>query len=325
MKYLENTLKSLAGLMFLITVFTCGYYITMWMDIGNPLIRQLAGSLAGILVSISIMAILRLCFQEKFTEHHHNHPAILNAFNEVAKGNFNVLLETGNGPHDEIIVAFNKMVRDLGSLENMRQDFIDNVSHEFQSPLTSIGGFAELLQNEHNPHYAKIIENEAKRLSKLSENLLKLSSLENVDLTKQNYRLDKQIRSIILMFEPQWTQKNITIDLDLEAFEYNGNEELLSQVWINLIQNAIKFTKSNIEITLKNNLLTIKDDGIGISDEDKIHIFEKFYKVDKARSRELGGNGLGLSIAKKILELHNATIDVKSEIEKGCEFTINLN
>jgi signal transduction histidine kinase len=133
------------------------------------------------------------------------------------------------------------------------------------------------------------------------------------------------LQQIALLLEPQWSAKNIILEVDLQKTIVNADADLLSQVWINLLNNAIKFTNSTIIITLRNNEISITDNGAGISDEDKLHIFERFYKVDKARDRSLGGNGLGLAIVKKIVELHGFSIAVNSEIEKGTQFTIRLH
>lgn len=263
------------------------------------------------------------------------HDILLNAFKQVSHGNFNIFVESNpNDPHSEIVDAFNEMVKNLGSLETMRQDFISNVSHEIQSPLTSIKGFAALLKNddllpEERRRYAEIIEAESQRLSSLSDNLLKLSVLDNEKkpLNIRKYRLDLQLQSVALMLEPQWSAKNITLEADLEKTTINGDEELLSQVWVNLLHNAIKFTPDggSIKITADNEKVTISDTGCGIGKEDLPHIFERFYKADKARDRSLGGNGLGLALVKKIIDLHGFSIDVESEENKGTQFTIRLS
>jgi signal transduction histidine kinase len=262
----------------------------------------------------------------------------LDAMKRITQGDFSVVLEVGkNDPFSELAETINKMAHELGTIENLRQDFIANVSHEIQSPLTSISGFAELLRNkditvEERTHYIDIIEAESKRLSNLSDNLLKLSSLDAdaTPLSLSKFRLDKQIQSSILMLEPQWSDKNLDISLELEPISVLGDENLMAQVWINLLHNSIKFTPNGgtINTILSNGehevVCRIADNGIGISEEDKLHIFERFYKVDKARDRNLGGNGLGLSLVKKIVELHKGSIHVESEVGKGTVFRINL-
>jgi len=220
----------------------------------------------------------------------------------------------------------------------MRQEFVSNVSHEIQSPLTSIKGFAQVLRNnnlseEERVHYLNIIETESTRLSKLGDNLLKLATLESdqVELQLKNYRLDKQIRSTILSLEPHWERKNIKFEIFMDEVEIIGDEGMLNQVWTNLIHNSIKFTEENGQIKIYLSQVQDKvefkiiDTGIGIDEEEQLHIFERFYKADKARARSIGGNGLGLSIVKRIIEVHKGSIGVQSELGNGSTFTIYLS
>jgi two-component system, OmpR family, phosphate regulon sensor histidine kinase PhoR len=225
----------------------------------------------------------------------------------------------------------------LGQMENMRQEFISNVSHEIQSPLTSIRGFAQALRDDQlspaeRHHYLEIIETESKRLSRLTDDLLKLSSLdaEQVKFEPQPYRLDKQIRSVILTCEPQWRDKSIEVEASLDEITINADADLLNQVWMNLLHNSIKFTPASGAISVSLHPqgerveFRIADSGIGISPEEQVHIFERFYKADKSRTRSAGGSGLGLAIVKKIVDLHHGTIDLASEVGKGTTFTISL-
>jgi signal transduction histidine kinase len=264
--------------------------------------------------------------------------AVIDAMDKIARGDFDVAIEEGSyGPFDAIVDSVNKMAGELGSMEQLRQDFISNVSHEMQSPLTSIRGFAALLKNdgitpERRDHYLEIIETESKRLSNLSCNLLRLSSLESGGeaLSKREYRLDRQIENAALMLEPQWSGKNLNMDAELERLVLRADESLMSEVWINLLHNAVKFTKpgGSITIALRQEgdeiCCQISDTGEGIAPSDQMHVFERFYKADKARDRSLGGNGLGLSIVKKIVDLHGGRIELESEPQKGATFRIYL-
>src|SRR5699024_9032096 len=211
-------------------------------------------------------------------------------------------------------------------VEEMRQQFISNVSHEIQSPLTSISGFARALKNEEltrkeREHYLTIIESESKRLSNISDNLSKLTYLENEnhDFVLKKYRLDQQLQRIVLASEVQWQEKHIDMELHMEETWLTADEELLNQVWMNLVSNAIKFTEDHGKVSMEvvegeaEITVNITDTGIGISEEEKLHVFERFYKADKARTRHKSGSGLGLSIVKKILHLHDATIQVESD------------
>jgi signal transduction histidine kinase len=231
----------------------------------------------------------------------------------------------------------NQMAEELTLREKLNQEFISNVSHEIQSPLTAIKGFTHVLRNpeltstERN-HYLDIIEKESNRLSNLSTNMQKLSWLEeiNTDLKKQNFRLDQQIREVVLTMEYHWSRKDIELSVQLQEVQCLANEELLSQVWMNLLDNAIKFTPSHgqIQIELTNTLIglvvKIKDTGIGMTEEEQIRIFERFYKSDRSRNRQKKGSGLGLSIVQKIVELHHGKISVSSVPTEGTTFTVTL-
>lgn len=262
----------------------------------------------------------------------------IEAMDRIAHGDFSVFVPVDEqNPFSEISESVNKMARELGTMENLRQSFISNVSHEIQSPLTSISGFAALLKNdaltpELRAHYIDVIETESKRLSRLSDNLMRLSMLENgaQPLTVTSFSLDKQIQNAVLMLEPQWTDKNLDVSVALEKTPFSGDEGLLSQVWVNLLHNAIKFTPEGgqIIVTLEKTeggvVCRVADSGPGIAEEDLIHIFERFYKADKARDRVLGGSGLGLSLVKKIVELHGGTVTAQSELGKSSTFTVTL-
>lgn len=258
------------------------------------------------------------------------------AMKVVGQGEYNVQVE--HAANDEIGLLtknFNQMTKELNKIETMRQEFIASVSHEIQSPLTSIRGFSaalkdDIVSEDKKIQYLTIIEKESTRLSQLSSNLLKLASLdsEHQTLMLKQYRLDEQIRHVVMALEPQWTKKNIEIDLDLSNVQIEADQDLLEQVWLNLITNAIKYTSEHgfvkISVYLKNEeiFVKVKDNGIGISQEDQKYIFESFYKVDK--SRTLKGSGLGLAITKKIARLHEGAIHVESKSDQGTTFTVTL-
>jgi signal transduction histidine kinase len=234
------------------------------------------------------------------------------------------------------------MARELGTMEGQRQEFISNVSHEIQSPLTSIIGFTNLLKDpslseQQRLRYLTIIETESRRLSRLSDNLLRLSALDSDDSTleRSRFALDEQLRSVIVMLEPQWSARQQTLTMDVEKLEITADRELLEQVWINLLHNALKFTPKGGTIAVRlthdidgdgvgRGVCTVTDTGDGIAPGDLPHIFERFYRADRARDRALGGNGLGLPLAKRIVELHGGAITVKSDPGKGATFSVYL-
>ena len=273
-------------------------------------------SLLGLLLFTGVASIIRLIaarYSKNLREHHGMQSQLLNALTRIAQGDFDVFVDIeDNFVYSDIAEGINKIAKELGSMEQLRQDFISNVSHEIQSPLTSIRGFAAILKN--------------------GANLLKLSALETggEPLSFKEFRLDKQLEEVALMLEPQWSARNIALEADLDKVTIQGDDGLLSQVWVNLLHNAIKFTPEGgmIRVELKSDQTNVTcriiDTGIGIAPEDQIHIFERFYKVDKSRDRALGGNGLGLSLAKKIVELHDGHISPQSEIGKGTTFNVTL-
>lgn len=292
-----------------------------------PILFFLIGSiLLGFVVTLCVGKVIIQPLQ-KFSK----------AFDEIARGNFEYRLSK-DAKFDEInqmAEKLNAMAFDLGHIETLRSDFVANVSHEFKTPLATIEGYATLLQNdsltkEKREYYLdKILEN-TRRLTGLSTHVLTLSKLENQGnfIEHHEFRLDEQIRKAILMLEDKWSEKNIAFDLELPKQMYDGNEALLIQVWINLLDNAIKCSYENgiIHVSLKEidqkKIIMIQDEGIGMSLEVQKHIFEKFYQGDLSRQSE--GNGLGLALVKRIIELCHASIEVKSEEGKGATFIVAL-
>lgn len=293
-----------------------------------------------ILVVIVIIRVRKIALKRKWPPEDDIIAPIIEALEKISAGDFNIRLNKKSQTNkmlNELSSTVNKMALELGQLEDMRQEFISNVSHEIKSPLTSIKGFAEALESKEisfstKKHYLSIIKQESNRLSRLSDNLLRLASLESevVKLKPSLYRLDEQIRDLILSFEPQWLEKEIEMELFLDEIKITADRDLLSQVWSNLISNSIKYTpiggKVKLYLSIQGSQIVfkIKDNGIGISSEDQTHIFERFYKTDKSRQPVHKGSGLGLAIAKKIIELHQGKIEVLSELKKGTTFVIYL-
>lgn len=257
------------------------------------------------------------------------------AHEQVQEGDFSVRLPDNQpGEMGELMRSFNDMTEALGSTAYLQKDFISSISHEFKTPIASIRGFAKLLQmpgltEEQRAEYINLIAQESDRLSRLSETLLRLSALEQqtalASLT--TFTLDEQIRQVILRLEPAWSQKDISWQLELQEVSITSDQELLNQVWVNILQNAIKFSPEGSDIEVRvfrdgNAIVEIQDHGCGMSEEAQKRIFDKFYQADKSRRQE--GVGLGLSLVKRIVDMMGGTITVTSKLEEGSTFRVEL-
>lgn len=259
------------------------------------------------------------------------------AMRKVAGGDFTVRLDCTSKIRDvrEVYGSFNTMVKELGNTETLQTDFVSNVSHEFKTPINTIEGYASLLQDsqltdeQKNAYIDKIIFN-TRRLSDLVGNILLLSKVNNqtISLKASTFRLDEQVRQSILALESKWEKKEIEFDIDLDEIEYTGYENLLSHVWLNLIDNAVKFSPQNGQIRIRLKQLagsvtfSIWDNGLPIPEADIDRIFNKFYQGDNSHASE--GNGLGLALVRKIVAAAHGTINVTSSEDAGTEFVVAL-
>lgn len=259
------------------------------------------------------------------------------AMRKVAGGDFTVRLDCTSKIRDvrEVYGSFNTMVKELGNTETLQTDFVSNVSHEFKTPINAIEGYASLLQDsqltdeQKNAYIDKIIFN-TRRLSDLVGNILLLSKVNNqtISLKASTFRLDEQVRQSILALESKWEKKEIEFDIDLDEIEYTGYENLLSHVWLNLIDNAVKFSPQNGQIRIRLKQLagsvtfSIWDNGLPIPEADIGRIFNKFYQGDNSHASE--GNGLGLALVRKIVAAAHGTINVTSSEDAGTEFVVAL-
>lgn len=260
------------------------------------------------------------------------------ATKRIASGDFNVKLNIKQkGELGTLVRSFEDMMNGLQQLEQMRKEFVANVSHEIQSPLTSISGYARALKQAGIPEnersrYLDIIIAEAERMSKMSDGLLKLSLLESQSQQLQlaPFSLDEQIRRVIVAIQPQWSARNIRFELHLKPVHVMADYDLLSQVWTNIIGNSIKFSADSgiIDIAIRQEskqvTVRIADTGIGIAPEDQKRIFERFFKADRSHSRKYSGSGMGLAIAKQIVSLHQGDIRVESKPGHGTAIIVTL-
>lgn len=262
---------------------------------------------------------------------------LIEATRLVSKGDFSVRLTEDEryGEMNELMRSFNHMTQELGNTELFRKDFINNFSHEFKTPMVSIRGFARQLQREdltpeQRREYTDIIISESERLANMAGNILLLTKLENQTIIseKTRFRLDEALRTALLLLEKDWSQKNLELSLSLEETWCVGNDELLSHVWQNLLSNAIKFSPDGGELSLvclsspEGVWVRVGNQGEGMDEETLKRIFEKFYQGDSSHSSR--GNGLGLPLAKRIVELSGGSIHAESSIGMGAVFTVRL-
>ncbi len=263
---------------------------------------------------------------------------LIKATEEVKAGNFKVQLPCERTPVSEmghLMESFNEMVRELDGTELLRNDFINNFSHEFKTPIVSIRGFAREIRHgdldlARRQEYAEIIAEEADRLAKLSSNILELSRLENQQFVtdRAQFYLDEQLRRCILLQEAAWTEQEIEMIPELEEVRYYGNEELMSHIWTNLIGNAVKFTPKGgvvrVRLFAEAETVTVEiiDTGEGMSEDVRSHIFEKFYQGDPSHHGK--GYGIGLTMAHRAVELCEGRIEVESTPGGGSTFRVIL-
>ena len=266
---------------------------------------------------------------------------IISAGEKITNGDFSVRIEPFGDNYmyesfNSIIECFNKMAQELSSVETLRTDFIANVSHELKTPLDVMQNYGTMLMTPNLPdeqriEYAKGISNNSRRLASLITNILKLNQLENQQIfpIARPFDLSEQLCQCLLQFEEIWEQKGIDIETNIEDSVFiNSDSELLSLVWSNLLSNAFKFTEQGGTVSVSLSIndmyaeIKIADTGCGISSETGAHIFEKFYQGDTSHATQ--GNGLGLALVKRVVDIMNGEITVESELGKGSTFTVRL-
>ena len=266
---------------------------------------------------------------------------IIQAAEKMSKGDFSVRVPEvkgmlGEDMFNQIGDCFNKMAEELSHVETLRTDFVANVSHELKTPLAVMQNYGTMLQapdlpDEKREEYAKAITGACRRLANLITNILKLNKLENQQIypVVKEYDLNEQICECLLQFEDRWEEKDLNIETDLEdGVMLHSDAELLSHVWNNLFSNAIKFTEpgGTVSVSLKSTehhvIVKVSDTGRGMSPEVGAHIFDKFYQGDTSHSTQ--GNGLGLALVKRVVDIMHGEISVESAIGKGSTFTVKF-
>lgn len=315
-----------------------GLIVLMNKEEWNQLAQVITPMLYWGLVAVGLTLFTRKKMKDTYEEPLHR---LAEATQRVADGDFSVYvpaLHTADKLDylDVMILDFNKMVEELGSIETLKTDFVSNVSHEMKTPISIIKNYAELLQmervsEEQRKEYGAAIEGAALRLSGLISNILKLNKLENQRITSdvKVYDVCRQLCECILQFEDAWDEKELELETEIEdSALIRADESLLELVWNNLISNAVKFTEPGGSIRIsqtsdeKHVKVSVSDTGCGMSRESMKRIFDKFYQGDTSHCGE--GNGLGLALVKRVLELMDGDIQVVSREGEGSTFTVTL-
>ena len=302
-----------------------------WSDFTQTLIPIVYWSVVAVGLTIFTRRKIRKVYEEPMHK-------LAEATKKVAEGDFSIYITPQHTSDkldyvDRMLLDFNRMVEELGSIETLKTDFFSNVSHEIKTPLSIIQNNAELLcrgeLSGQQKEYADMIFNTSKRLANLISNILKLNKLEKQTIVPvmEKYDLCEQLAQCAINYEPAWEEKNLEFDAQLEDYaEIQADPALMELVWNNLLSNAVKFTEPGGTIILtektydKEIRVSVKDTGCGMTEDTRKHIFEKFYQGDTSHS--MAGNGLGLALAWRVLQLNNYQIEVESIPGEGSIFTV---
>ena len=344
MKRLEKTKKHLKYIFMAITaivllvssLITSGIELTLeYFGVIDKSLNESSWIIIGLVTGVvcAIIGAALSLLTNKFLMHYVND--MFDGMEKLAEGKYDTRLDFGKSESLSVAAdSFNKLAEQLESTEILRTDFVNNFSHEFKTPIVSIKGLISLLRSgkvpdEKKSEYLRIIEEEIDRLAVMTTNVLNLTKIENQTIItdRSKFNLSEQIRTCILLDEKKWGERELSLELDFDEHEIVGSEDLLKQVWINLIDNAIKFSKrgstlavdiSDLGDALK---VAITNEGKEISAEEQHKIWQKFYQTEKVHSKS--GNGIGLSIVKRIVELHGGEVGVESAEGKNT-FSVTL-
>ena len=326
------------GVLFLMSGIHVGLVVLMNKLGWNEIIQTVVPMVYWGCVAVGLTLFTRMKIKSTYEEPLHK---LAEATEQVANGDFSVYVPATHTSDrldylDVMILDFNKMVEELGSVETLKTDFVSNVSHEMKTPIAIIKNYAELLQTgkgteEERLEYARNIEEAAERLSGLITNILRLNKLEHqrIDPEIEAYDLCAQLEECILNYEEMWDEKDLELEVDMEEKAVvDADKSLMELVWNNLLSNAVKFTETGGKVTVRQTssdgyaVVEVTDTGCGMSRDSIRHIFDKFYQGDTSHSKE--GNGLGLALVSRILMLMDGEISVASEEGRGSTFTVRI-
>ncbi|MBQ3668942.1 MAG: HAMP domain-containing histidine kinase [Clostridia bacterium] len=334
-----------ALLVFVILVLTLGLSaLILWLLIHTGVISSYSDLSTSLMSVVLYMSLISLLIGTGLAFAISNIPLkpvnnIINKLDSLAAGDFDVRIKLKK-PFSNVSMAvdiadsFNKMAEELSQTELLRSDFINNFSHEFKTPIVSIAGFAKLLKRgdltpEQQRQYIDVIEEESLRLADMATNMMNLTRVENRQMLSDvhKYNLSEQIRSCVLLLAGKWESKRVEPDLDFDEYEIDACEELLKQAWINLIDNAVKFSPEGGKVSIRISrdagklTVTVSNGGRGIRPENLTKVFDRFYQEDESHAGK--GNGIGLAIVQKVVKLHGG--DVKARSDNGITtFTVTL-
>ena len=344
LKWLNNYFMFFFLVAFVISCCTMLFVTTLSETLGVTLTSENIGAAAKLtFANVILLSLLYTTIDALRRKYTVERPVqeITEAAEKIIQGDFSVRIKPCNkfGADDtfhRIIECFNKMAQELGSVETLRTDFIANVSHEMKTPLAIIQNYGTLLQaqelsEEKRLEYAKGVTEGSRRMADMMTNILKLNRLENQQIYPQTeeYDLGEQLCECLLQYENVWEKAGIEIDTDIaEDVRVKADAELLSLVWNNLFSNAFKFTEAGGKVSVflateeEYAVVKVKDTGCGMSAEVGAHIFEKFYQGDSSHATR--GNGLGLALVKRVVDIMQGEISVESAIGKGSTFTVKI-
>lgn len=340
-KILFSVLKFIFFFAVISFAVTCSFLIFLQsVELDRTVLERNAKATFFNVVFLTVIFFTVDIIYRKFTVERHV-KKIISGLDRITEGDFSAKILpikdiSGTSGFNVIIDRINKMTAELDGVETLRTDFIANVSHELKTPLAAINNYGTLLQNpvlsdEDRIKYALAVTDASRSLANLITNILKLNKLENQQIYPESkpYNLSEQLCECLLNFEDAWEKKSIEIETEIdEDIVVNADAEMLSLVWNNLFSNAIKFTEKfdKIYVGLKKEKdgvsVTVRDTGCGMSAETGKHIFEKFYQGDTSHAAK--GNGLGLALVKRIVDITGAEISVQSELGRGSTFTVKL-
>ena len=313
---------------------------TTGIELSKPYVEQAAKVTFLNVILLSLLCTIIDSIRRKFMV---ERPVrrIVKAAEKIMAGDFSVRISLNNnldymGDFTVIADYFNRMAEELSGTETLRTDFIANVSHELKTPLAVIQNYGTMLSQpnlaeEKRLEYARAVTGAARGLANLITNILKLNKLENQQIypAVETYDLGEQLCECLLSFESAWEEKDLDIETDVEEeVMVDADAELLSLVWNNLFSNAVKFTEpeGRVSLSLRSEgeyvIVQVADTGCGIAPEVGRHIFEKFYQGDTSHATQ--GNGLGLALVKRVIDIIGGDISVSSEVGRGSVFTVKL-